>query len=417
MMTYSVKERIAHVYRRLSLGSHPDLIASTETVEDAIDRALDINHPAPELLEMEVPLDRETANDIANLAAPVQSWLTSMVQSPRLIEERLVWFWHDHFATAIQKVRIPYLLWRQHLTIREHATGSFDRLLKAIAIDPAMLRYLDGSNNRVGYVNENYAREVMELHTLGTGKYSQTDITEAAKALTGWVINVPYGRQAQRFLSDYEPWESTVIPGLHYQGTTTILGQTGTHSLEDVLDILLENPTTAQFITAKLWVELVGTLTDEATLTRHAKVFRAAYSTLALAESIARDPAFVADDAIRSKVRTPIERLVAIAQGMGNGRIDQRLGYSLHGMAYLPFNPPSPAGYAKGRILLGPHQMVHAFDLLAVANVEDFATTEEILFRLGLIDVSETSRQVLDQAPDIATRIALAVNTPEFALI
>ena len=111
-MVYSDKERIAHVYRRLGLGSYPDLIASTETVEDAIDRALDLDHPAPNLLEMEVPLDRETANDIDTLAAPVQSWLTSMVQSPRLIEERLVWFWHDHFATAIQKVRIPYLLWR-----------------------------------------------------------------------------------------------------------------------------------------------------------------------------------------------------------------------------------------------------------------------------------------------------------------
>lgn len=416
-MAYSVKERIAHVYRRLGLGSYPDLIASTETVEDAIDRALDLDYPAPQLLEMEVPLDRETANDIANLAAPVQSWLTSMVQSPRPIEERLVWFWHDHFATAIQKVRIPYLLWRQHLTIRDHATGGFDGLLKAIAVDPAMLRYLDGSHNRVGFVNENFAREVMELHTLGTGNYSQTDITEAAKALTGWIINVPYARQTQRFLSEYAPWESAVIPDLHYEGTTTILGQTGSHSMDDVLDILLENPATAQFITAKLWAELVGTPPDEATVAQHAQVFRAGYSTLALAESIARDPAFIADDAIRSKVRTPVERLVAIAQGMGNGQVDERLGYSLHGMAYLPFNPPSPAGYAKGRILLGPHQMIHAFDLLAVANVEGPTTSEEILTKIGLIDVSDGSRKVLDQAPDVATRIALAVNTPEFALV
>ena len=416
-MAYSNKERIAHVYRRLGLGSYPDLIASTETVEDAIDRALDLDHPAPDLLEMEVPLDRETANDIATLAAPVQSWLTSMVQSPRLIEERLVWFWHDHFATAIQKVRIPYLLWRQHLTIREHATGSFDGLLKAIAVDPAMLRYLDGSHSRVGQVNENYAREVMELHTLGTGNYSQTDITEAAKALTGWVINVPYARQAQRYLSEYEPWESTVIPDLHYGGTTAILGHTGSHTLEDVLDILLENPATARFITAKLWAELVGTPPDEEAVAQHAQVFRAGYSTLALVESIARDPAFVADDAIRSKVRTPVERLVAIAQGMGSGQIDQRLGYSLHGMAYLPFNPPSPAGYAKGRILLGPHQMVHAFDLLAAANLEDLTTSRDILSRIGLIDVSDSSRQVLNQAPDAAARMALAVNTPEFALV
>ena len=182
--------------------------------------------------------------------------------------------------------------------------------------------------------------------------------------------------------------------------------------MEDVLDILSENPATARFITAKLWAEFVGTPPYEKTVAQHAQMFRAGYSTLALVESIARDPAFVADNAIRSKVRTPVERLVAIAQGMGTGQIDERLGYSLHGMAYLPFNPPSPAGYAKGRILLGPHQMVHAFDLLAAASLEDLTASKDILTRMGLIDVSDSSRRVLNQAHDAAACIALAVNTP-----
>ncbi|MEA1903441.1 MAG: DUF1800 family protein, partial [Actinomycetota bacterium] len=247
-MHYSTKERIAHVYRRLGIGAYPDLIESTPSVGEAIARALELDHPAPDLLQMEPPLDREAATDIATLAGPVQSWLSSMVASPRLIEERLTWFWHDHFATAIQKVRIPYLLWRQHGTIREHATGSFRDLLHAIAIDPAMLFYLDGARNHTEQVNENYAREVMELHTMGTGNYSQTDITEAAKAFTGWVVNVPYARQAQRFLSDYEPWEAVFIPSRHYADETTILGITGRHEPADVLEILLDRPETAHFV-------------------------------------------------------------------------------------------------------------------------------------------------------------------------
>ena len=137
-MAYSTRERISHVYRRLGFGAYPDLIQSTDTVDDAIARSLDLSQPAPDLFEMEAPLDRETATDIATLAGPVQSWLTSMVTSTRLVEERLTWFWHDHFATAIQKVRIPYLLWKQHLTIRTRSTGSFSDLLHAVAFDPAM---------------------------------------------------------------------------------------------------------------------------------------------------------------------------------------------------------------------------------------------------------------------------------------
>ena len=135
-MVYTTEERIAHVYRRLGIGAYPDLVATTSSIEAAITRALDLDEPSPDLFEMEVPTERENATDIAMLAAPVQSWITSMVKSGRLIEERMVWFWHDHFATAIQKVRVPYLLWRQHLTLRQHATGSFRELLGAIATDP-----------------------------------------------------------------------------------------------------------------------------------------------------------------------------------------------------------------------------------------------------------------------------------------
>ena len=237
------------------------------------------------------------------------------------------------------------------------------------------------------------------------------------RALTGWVINVPYGRQAQRFLADYEPWEAVFIPFRHDDAVLEILGVSQRFEPSDVLDLLLEQPVTAEFVARKLWVELVGTEPDESTVQSLATTFRGEYSILELAKAIAAHPDFISDDAVRTKVRTPVERLVAIAQGLGNGEVDERLGFSLHGMAYLPFNPPSPAGYPSGRVLLGPHQMVHSFDLLAAANPGSYGTTDELLNRMGLVDVADNTREVLDMAPDVPTRTALAVNTPEFALV
>lgn len=415
-MAHSTGERIAHVFRRLGMGAHPDLLPGTTSVEAAIQRALDLEHPSPELMEMDAPLDRETATDIARLAGPVQWWLESMITSGRLIEERLVWFWHDHFATAIQKVRIPYLLWQQHLTIRSHATGSFRDLLHAISTDPAMLFYLDGARNHADQINENHARELMELHTMGTGQYDQKDVEEAAKALTGWVVNVPYGRGAE-YLTDYEPWTAVYVPFRHYPGNTTILGSTADHSPSDLIDLLLEQSATAEFVTASLWAELVGTEPDRSTVASIAATFRQDYSIMQLATAIADHPEFTSEEAIRAKVRTPVERLVSIGQGFGDGAVAERLGYSLHEMAYLPFNPPSPAGYPRGRVLLGPHQLVHSFDLLDIGSPRDWSSTDEILARAGLVDVAEETRRVIELAPESATKVALATNSPEFALV
>lgn len=415
-MAYSTGERIAHVFRRLGMGSYPELVASTSSASDAIARALDISGQAPDVIEMDVPLDRESATDIAQLAAPVQSWLSSMILSPRTIEERLTWFWHNHFATAIQKVRMPYLLWRQHLTIRQHATGSFRDLLHAIAVDPAMLFYLDGGRNHSGQINENFAREVMELHTMGPGHYTQTDITEAAKALTGWVVNVPYARTASGFLSEYEPWEAVYVAFRHRPGSTTILGSTGEHDPSDVIDLLLEQPATANFVAAKMWRDLVGTEAPPSTIQALAGIFRDNYSVMALAQAIAVHPDFLSDEAVRAKVRTPVERLVSIARGFGDGEVNERLGFTLHEMAYLPFNPPSPAGYPSGRVLLGPHQLIHSFDLLAAASPGGWETTADVLFRAGLVDVSDQTRNLIDIAVEPATKAAMAVNSPEFAL-
>jgi uncharacterized protein (DUF1800 family) len=189
----------------------------------------------------------------------------------RLVEERLTWFWHDHFATSITKVRVPYLMHQQHLTIRQHATGSFADLLHAIAVDPAMLVYLDGNTNAAGSVNENFGRECLELFTMGIGGgYTQEDVVEASRAFSGWVVNVPGRRRSPPGTA---PWTASFVPQRHDTGTKTLLGVTGALDLPAALDVILEHPSTRRFVAARLYRELVGIEPDDATAARLGDAF------------------------------------------------------------------------------------------------------------------------------------------------
>ena len=354
-----------------------------------------------------------------------------MASGDRLIEERMVWFWHDHFATSLAKVRIPYLMWQQHLTLRQQATGNYADLLHAVARDPAMLLYLDGITNAAQERNENFGRECLELFTMGrNGGYTQNDVVEASRSFTGWVVKIP-GRPFARALGG-PPWGAVFIPQRHDPGTKTLLGKTGTFDLDGALDVILDHPSTARFITTKLYRELVGLDPSPATVTRLAKTFRRDYEIMPLVEAIARDDAFVADAAVRAKFRSPVEKVVGIVQASGadpqvgaagarnarrgNGSV---IGKSLRTMSYLPFLPPNVGGYPKGVHLLGPHSLVHTFDLLhAVASPSIGDESVGALFaRFGIHDVSDQSHKVVAAEHDAATRLALVVASPEYTLV
>src|SRR5207248_3484696 len=163
----SDRERVAHVIRRLSMGVHPDLVASLDGIDAAIARAVDLSAPAAAPLELAVPSDYKAGGKVREVLAAIDWWVARMHRPDRLVEERLTWFWHDHFATSVAKVRVSYLVYQQHLMLRQHATGNFGELLKAVAKDPAMLLYLDGITNAVEERNENFARECLELFTMG----------------------------------------------------------------------------------------------------------------------------------------------------------------------------------------------------------------------------------------------------------
>ncbi len=436
---------VAHALRRLSMGVHPDAVTHLSGTDAAISHALDLSAPAPAPLDFPPPADYLAGREIRQIVQPIGWWLEQMRTSPRLVEERLVWFWHDHFATSLQKVRSPYLMYQQQLTIRKHATGSFADLLHAIAKDPAMLIFLDGITNSVRNRNENFGREVMELFTVGRGEYTQDDVVAAARSFTGWIVDVPGRPGLERAAGFGIPaWQAGVIPRRHDADPKTLLGRTGTFDLDGALDVLLDHPSTAPRIAAKLYTELVGVAPDDTTRAQLGDTFRSGnWQIMPVVEAIARDPHFTAATARNTKVRTPVEKLVGLLQAFPGstldvGRVPRRangagkrsaaapgapgaggVGLALRTMGYVPFVPPNVGGYPKGNRLLGPHQLVHAFDLLSVFP-EPPAIPRDVdaLFaRFGLYDVSDNTRKVVAAERDLPRRLALVLAAPEYTVV
>ncbi len=412
----SDRERVSHVVRRLGVGANALSVSEAATIDDAIASMLDLRTPPAPMPGFEPPTDIESARTQQDIQIPLSHWLEQMVLSPRPIEERLVWFWHDHFATSTRKVRFPYLFWQQHATVRQHGIGRFDELLGAIAKDPAMLDYLDGRTNQATAINENFAREVMELHTMGVGGYSQDDVVAAARAFSGWVV-APGGDDRRR-LPDAEPWSAVFVPVRHDTGQKTLLGVTGNLDMDDAIEIILDQPATATTVAAKLHEEIIGLSPTAVTRQRLGAIFRADWQIMTLIEEIVADPIFVSDAAVRSRVRNPVERLVGIVQGIEThpqvGRTSMAI---LNRVGFVPFSPPNPAGFAGGARLLGPYQLAHSLDVAGiVADPAPDYPVDEIFARLGLFDVSEQTRDVVAAPPDPLSRITLAAASPEYAL-
>lgn len=264
-------------------------------------------------------------------------WLDEMRATPSPLTERMTLFWHNHFVSSEQKVRDARLMYAQNAAFRREALGSFAALVHTVAKDPAMLIYLDGARNRRGAPNENFAREVMELFTLGEGHYRQSDVSEAARAFTG--IGV-----------DRQAGEAVFRPRLHDNGFKDVLGVRGNLDTDTVLDVLLAQPETASFIVAKLWREFVSPAPDPREVERIAADFRASgYAIkIALRELLLCD-AFWAAENRGTLVKSPAELVVGtlrvLALDPGNMRpfaaATARMGQTL-------FAPPNVKGWPGG---------------------------------------------------------------------
>ena len=264
-------------------------------------------------------------------------WLRRMAKGPRPLQEKMVLFWHGHFATSVEKVRDTYLMWRQNELFRRLATDNWLRLLVEVAKDPAMLIWLDQAQSRKQHPNENFAREVMELFALGEGHYTEKDITEAARALTGW----SYDREKQRFVER---------PFFHDDGEKTVLGNTGDLDGQDVLEQIVAQPQAARFITAKLWNFFAGQPPPDELTTALASVFRKSGNYFKpVLQAMFRSEEFYAPSVIRTQVKSPVQWLVGTVRvletelppPMACWGLTRNLGQDL-------FAPPNVKGWDGG---------------------------------------------------------------------
>jgi uncharacterized protein (DUF1800 family) len=264
-------------------------------------------------------------------------WLREMVATPSPLTERMTLFWHNHFASAQPKVRYSQLMYRQNVVLRRHALGRFDELLHAAAKDPAMLIYLDAATNRRGAPNENFAREVMELFTLGEGKYGEQDIKEAARAFTGWSIDPEAGTyKFRRFFHD--------------GGEKTVLGRSGRFDGDAVLDILLAQPSTAEFIVGKLWREFVSPEPDAARVRAIAVRFRSSgWRIDGVVRSLLMQPEVIERGDDNALVKSPVDLVVGfVRQSGGELTAPVPAAVALAGMGQNLFSPPNVRGWPGG---------------------------------------------------------------------
>jgi uncharacterized protein (DUF1800 family) len=264
-------------------------------------------------------------------------WVQEMLVTPSPLTERMALFWHSHFVSSQQKVRVARLMYGQNAMLRSNALGNFGALLHAAAKDPAMLLYLDSAQNRKGQPNENFAREVMELFTLGEGHYTEQDVKEAARAFTGWSLNRETGEYLYR-------------PGLHDFGSKTVLGRSGNFDGDAVLDVLLAQPSTAEFVTAKLWREFISPDPDAREVRRIAQAFRASsYDIKVALRAILLSDAFWARENRGTLVKSPVEFIVGTLRQL-EVQPPSGLPFAIvsAGMGQNLFSPPNVKGWPGG---------------------------------------------------------------------
>lgn len=350
---------------------------------------------------------RRMRGDSEQIARLRTWWLTRLIESPRPLEEKLVLFWHGHFATEYRTTRQAFAMYQQNQLLREHAAGNFAALLHGIVHDPAMLRYLDNNRNVKGRPNENLAREIMELFSMGVGNYTEQDIKEAARALTGYTYDT---RTAQfRFVARN-----------HDTDNKTIFGRTGNYSGDDLVDLILAQPPTARFISQKLFVYFVHEDPSPETIDTLADVLRRhQYELAPLLKNIFLSEEFYSPRTMGTQIRSPVQLLVGAYRDLGMKGLDYTmLATALRSMDQDLFDPPNVKGWEGGRKWVNSNLIFSRYnaladaieripragtqrgiDIVGVLAARQFASAEEVVDYLArsclLIPLSDSERQEL----------------------
>jgi uncharacterized protein (DUF1800 family) len=354
----------AHLLNRAAFGGTPEEIEAalakglTKSVSELVDATASTN-PAPpawaqprnirdiRMAIREEKNDPEGRNDKRrefrqmegeNILDLRRWWLTQMMTTPAPLVEKMTLFWHGHFATSVEKVQDGYWMWRQNDLLRRHALGNFATLTKEVSRDPAMMIYLDLQQSRKEHPNENWARELMELFTVGIGHYSEADIRESARAFTGYRVDMT--TQQFRFAAHQ-----------HDTNPKTFMGKTGPWNGDDVIDILMKQPACAQFLARKLWrffaeddpsAQVVDAVAGR--LREHNFEIR---PTLA---AIFSSKEFYSAAAVRSQIKSPVQYLIQTTKLLATDPPAAPVAQNaMRQMGQILFAPPNVKGWDGGK--------------------------------------------------------------------
>jgi len=386
---------VGHLLRRAGFGLAPDDAQEWRKLgyKGAVRRLLD---------ELDEPPPPEPPSfDPYEPGSIQQVWLDRMASGGSPLAEKLAFFWHGHFATSDAKVQEPALMWTQYRLFRANGGGRFGPLVLKVSRDVAMIRWLDGNANRKGQANENYARELQELFTLGIGNYTETDIREIARAFTGW------GSRHHDFVFSDE---------FHDHGQKTVHGKTGDLDGTDVVAILTELPACRRFVAANLLRFFSHPDPSPQEVNGLAEVLdatdgdiRAALFVMFLSSD------FLDERRVRALVKSPVEMLVGGLRGTGIKETPLWVHGSLERMGQILFRPPSVKGWPDGTAWLTSSAVVErmkAARRLAHAKPEAAEWIVDLAF-------DEEAPPALAEALMAATgeeRVALALASPEFQL-
>jgi uncharacterized protein (DUF1800 family) len=394
---------VAHVLRRLTFGPQPGQLSdfvglgSAGTIEQLL---------AAAPLEPEQP-KLETDDEFGNM---IRWGVERLIDPAAGVHEKMVWFWHGHLTSSLDKAD-PTMMLRQHNLLRANALGNFRTLLQAMAIDGAMLEWLDGAWSTADSPNENFARELMELFALGRGNYTEADVRAAAYAFAGWGID--YEDDFQVYLNgDIGPTETRTLFGVEVANA------------EQAVNAVVDHPACAGFISSRMYEFFVGQAPDDALREELAGIFRSSGMEIRpLLEAIVRHPSFL--EIRLNRHRPPVEWFAHTRNFLGVD-IDH---WILESLGQMPFQPPNVRGWPNGErwhsagATFAKAQVGwdHSFDT-EVADSAD--PVGELLWKAGLVEVSVETRAVLDAAVasvegrrERATLLhSLIVCSPEFSV-
>lgn len=414
------------------LMDFPDAPAEEQSQHDVPDLSSIDGYPRTfaerrKLFEGKTPEERMQLNNMLMRAnreavqATAAWWLNRMATGPNPLQEKLTLFWHGHFTTSARDERSAWLMWQQNELLRRQAAGNFEKFVRQISRDPAMLGYLNNSQNRKQSPNENYARELMELFTLGIGQYTEADIKEAARAFTGWT------HDGENFV--FRKFD-------HDTGEKTFFGKRGPFDGDDIITLILRHPACAPYIASRLWTFFAYENPEPAITNALGDLLRdESWDLRPVLRTMFTSRAFYSDRAIGTQIKSPVQLVVGTVRLLGLKMPPGRqIAGALDQMGQIPLAPPNVKGWPGGRAWINTSTLFVRYNTaMTLAGQAEPATrkgaspgdvVDEWVARLIQRPIAPEKRQTLletiSRRPDdlsaVRSMIQLIVSMPEYQL-